>query len=119
MMKPQQSQRDNGVLDPRFMAFPPYYSLNAIRVGLPTEQTPFTRYPVDTLNTFVSDPFTDNTLEAGLDPYYMNYDFNDANALAAFASPAGEINPNQTFIKSPRNATHRNLAGYPQNNWSH
>lgn len=126
MMKPRRSQRDNAVMDPRFMAPPPHYDLNNMGAGLPTEHGPPTRYPVDTLNTFVSDPFTNNTLEAGADQYYMDYDapeahFNDANAAAgaAFANPAGGINPNQTFINSPGNSTHHNLAGYPQNNWSH
>ena len=126
MMKPRRSQRDNGVLDPRFMAPPPRFDLNAMGAGLSTEHRAHAGYPVDTLNTFVGDPFTDNTLEAGADQYYMDYDapgahFNDANAAtrAAFASPTGGINPNQTFMNSSVNPTHHNMTGYSQSNWSH
>lgn len=123
-MKPRRNQRDNAMMDPRFMAPPPHYDLNVIGAGLPAEHRAHAGYSVNTLNTFGSDPFADNALEGGADEYFMDYDtpsthFNDANAAAraAFANPTGGINPNQTFINSPGNATHHNLAGYPQNNW--
>jgi len=131
MMRPRRIQRDNAVhgMDHRFMAPPPQYNPNDIGAGMPAGHRSHTGYPVDiqaNMDPF-GDTFANNHMEAGTDQYFsmdyeapgVSFDDADAAARAAFANPTGGINPNQTFINSPGNAAHHNLAGYPQNNWPH
>jgi len=131
MMKPRRVQRDNAVhgMDPRFMAPAPQFDPNTMVAGMGAGHRAHQPYPVELQANI--DPFggtfSNNHMEAGTDQYFnMDYEtpevaFDDPNAAAraAYANPTGGINPNQTFINSPGNATHPNMAGYPQNNWSH
>ncbi len=131
MMKPRRGQRDSAVhgMDPRFIAPTSQYDPNDIRAGMAAGHRPHAGYPVDLQANI--DPFggsfRNNHMEAGTDQYFsMEYEaseltFDDPNAAAraAFANPTGGINPSQTFLTSPGNAAHHNMAGYPQNNWPH
>jgi hypothetical protein len=128
MVRPRRGQRDSVVrVDHRFMAPTPQYNPNPVVTGMGAVHRPHPAYPVElqaNMDPF-GGPFANDHMEAGTDQYFnMDFEttdvtFDDANATAraAYSNPTGGINPNQTFISSPGNATHHNMAGYPQNNW--